>query len=335
VADDRACEVGPAAAEAALRAAVRREPFDAAAIDRLRANVGARWRAGTRGARGRRYALLAGLAATVVAVAVAARWVLDVAPSPAAFGIVVSAGPRDLLVQRRWRDPVSLVAGDVLPIGERVAVVADVSIDLPGGGELRLRKGTTLSTDSAHLVDLTQGALYVDLDPARPHARLDVRARSALIRHVGTQFEVAVAGALVRLRVREGAVRISGTAETEAHRGEQILVDDRGTLQRQALAPSGPEWAWIDAQPLQFDVENHTVAEFLGWLARETGRRVKFMDDTAKQIAVRSVLHGSIRGMAPDVALRNLLATTSLTAEIRDGEIQLRASAEPRPANTP
>ena len=141
--------------------------------------------------------------------------------------------------------------------------------------------------------------------------------------------------ALVRLRVREGEVQISGATQAAAHTGEELLIDGRGALRRSPVPSSGPEWAWVDAQPRRFDVENRTVAEFLGWLARETGRRVQFMDDTAKQVAERSVLHGSIRGMALDFALQNLLATTSLTAELRGGEIQLRASSGARPARTP
>jgi hypothetical protein len=64
---------------------------------------------------------------------------------------------------------------------------------------------------------------------------------------------------------------------------------------------------------------------FLRWVSRETGRPLNFADAKARQIADRTVLHGSVLHQAPIDAMSNVLATTSLTYEIRGNAIWVRS----------
>jgi hypothetical protein len=62
-----------------------------------------------------------------------------------------------------------------------------------------------------------------------------------------------------------------------------------------------------------FAIDNRTLAEFLEWAARETGRRVVYASAAAQHAAQSLKLHGSIEGLKPDTALSAVLATTDLT----------------------
>ncbi len=63
--------------------------------------------------------------------------------------------------------------------------------------------------------------------------------------------------------------------------------------------------------------------DFLGWVARETGRHVEFADNRAREVAGRTLLHGSVHGLAPLAALQQVLSTTSLRYEVRDDVIRV------------
>ena len=62
----------------------------------------------------------------------------------------------------------------------------------------------------------------------------------------------------------------------------------------------------------EFDIDNQSLASFLQWIARETGRHVVYSTPQAEAAAQAVKLRGSIAGLDADVALATVLATTQL-----------------------
>ena len=73
----------------------------------------------------------------------------------------------------------------------------------------------------------------------------------------------------------------------------------------------------------EFEIEGQPLAGFLDWVARETGRHIQFADTGVRDTALRTRLHGSIRGLAPLEALGRVLSTTSLRFEVHDDIIRI------------
>lgn len=202
-------------------------------------------------------------------------------------------------------------------VNQPLDAASNMRVRLSAGGVLRIKAGAALAFTAADEIELRRGAVYIDFDKGSAHGALRVRTPFGVVQHLGTQFEVALLPTQLRVRVREGAVLLQGAASTRVQAGEEVTVDAANLLQRRAIAPYDGEWAWVETPPGGFDVEGRSVLQLLGWVARESGRRLEFTDDRANQLAARTVLHGSILGMSPDLALRAMLSTTSLVADAR------------------
>jgi ferric-dicitrate binding protein FerR (iron transport regulator) len=200
-----------------------------------------------------------------------------------------------------------------------------VLVELKGGGTLRIANGTRFEAISADGVALHEGEIYVDLPPALPRASIFVvRTALGLVEHVGTQFDVATVDQDVRIRVREGIVRLRRGSETEtAASGTELLIPKAGPTSQRPISTHGPQWSWIEALEPDYEIEDRKLMDFLLWTARETGRRLSFGDDRARDVAERTHLHGSIHGMSPATALEMVLTTTSLRYEFEEDLIRV------------
>ena len=89
------------------------------------------------------------------------------------------------------------------------------------------------------------------------------------------------------------------------------LTND-GELTRSTLDATDPHWHWTLQAGPQFDIDNQSLAAFLQWIARETGRHVVYATPEAEAAAQSVKLQGSIAGLDADVALTTVLATTQL-----------------------
>jgi ferric-dicitrate binding protein FerR (iron transport regulator) len=242
----------------------------------------------------------------------------------AIVGVVVRAESGELLSRRQLLPDQRRASGAVLHTGEKLLALGPVLIELSGGGTLRLASGARLETTATRVVALEGGEVYVDLPPvmSRPSAFV-VGTPLGLVEHLGTQFDVAVKENL-RIRVREGSIRLRrGTDTQTAVAGTELIVPPTGPTAKQSIATHGPEWSWIEALEPDYIIENRRLIEFLQWVARETGRRVSFSDDHARDIAEHIRLHGSISGMRPSEALETVFATTSLRYDLEDGLIRV------------
>jgi ferric-dicitrate binding protein FerR (iron transport regulator) len=222
-----------------------------------------------------------------------------------------------------WRDVApaqSLAVGQGLKTGPS----GRGALALPGGVSARLDHDTLLNITGAEELTLVRGALYVDAGPvASPESRLDVITPSGSVRHVGTQYEVRLTEAGVRLRVREG--RVEWHARTggfeQSGRGEQLMIAGDGTVERQAMPLYGEAWDWTAATAPGIEIEGLPLTRFLVWAARELGREVIYSTPATAVDVAGIVVHGSITGLTPRQALDAVLATTSVRAIIADGRI--------------
>lgn len=70
-----------------------------------------------------------------------------------------------------------------------------------------------------------------------------------------------------------------------------------------------------------FVIENASLASFLRWIARETGRALVYQSPSVQTAAASIVLHGSIEGLTRDVALTAVLEKTSLRRDETKPEV--------------
>ena len=248
--------------------------------------------------------------------------------------------------------PRPLLAGDRVAEGERVEVAAGtgrLSLRI-AGGSLRIATGSIVEVVSSHQVRLGRGALYFDsgasaaatprAEPEReaPNAAAPgggtmpgassfaVRTAWGVVEEVGTQFEVRVpegdGGGPLRVRVREGEVRVRGPGlEEAAAGGTELVVGAGGEIQRRTIATTGDEWSWAIAAAPPFEREGRTLGAYLDWVARETGWTIRFAETDLAELRA-SVMHGP-PVPRPD-RYRETLAINGLAGELLGAELILR-----------
>lgn len=216
---------------------------------------------------------------------------------------------------------VSLSGGGELTAGAVIATGRDGRAALrlaDGGPMLRLAGSSRLKLDTARSLTLSAGAVYVD---SREGSGLEITTPVASVTDVGTRFEVRLLEGAVRVRVREGKVRVEHRAERhQALAGDELVVHADGRARRAGIAASGPAWDWIQQAAPPFALEGSTLAAFLDWAARETGRSWQLAGGAAGRVPEETVLHGSIAGLTADEALEVVLPGCGLTAR-REGDV--------------
>jgi hypothetical protein len=219
----------------------------------------------------------------------------------------------------------TLAVGETLRAGDRLTARGAALIVLTHGGSLRVAAGTHLELASPTQVALERGLIYLDIPPAASLANpVRVTTWKGTIEHMGTEYEVMSDDREVRVRVREGRIRFqSQTAMVVAEAGTELLAAS-GEVSRRSIDTYGGEWLWTTTLTPDYEIEGQPLIGFLQWVGREMGRRVDFDGSRTREVAERTVLHGSIRGQPPLDALSNVLATTSLAYELRGDKIWIR-----------
>src|SRR5258707_923406 len=123
------------------------------------------------------------------------------------------------------------------------------------------------------MVELERGAIYVDTEGSAPQHNIEVRTRLGTISDVGTQFEVRLEGDTVQLTVRTGAASLTRDGrKSPAPAGTRLRLNAAGAVESGQAPAEGTEWDWAQAIAPPFELEGHTLGEYLDWLGRETGR---------------------------------------------------------------
>jgi ferric-dicitrate binding protein FerR (iron transport regulator) len=234
------------------------------------------------------------------------------------------------LAQGEGWQPLDENAG-TLRAGRRIRTLSDgrAALRLGGGSSLRLAGETEVLLDAPGRIFVHRGTIYVD-GGVRPGAdRIEVVTPAGTARELGTQFELQVAGARLRLRVREGSVSIDrGGRSLLGAAGEQIVIDDLGSVLRGAIDPASDAWAWAEAIAPVPDVDGRPATQLISWVARETGRRLRYETPAVEERAATVILHGSIQHLPPLAALEAMLATTDLEYVLDGDTMEIRARSE-------
>ncbi|MEO7385630.1 MAG: FecR domain-containing protein [Gammaproteobacteria bacterium] len=281
-------------------------------------------------------ALAAGIAAAAIAIGVVQS--VSPTPPPVAATLARLSGPVEARREGRgnagWQP---VVAGQSLVVGQRLVTGprGKAALALPRGVTLRLDADTRIALAAIDRVVVERGAVYLDAG-ARPTAGPGVKVETAFgsTRHLGTQYEVRVMPAAMQVSVREGRVETSRDARQApvvAQAGEQLVIAADGPVARRTVARRDASWNWIADVTPPYAIEDRHLAEFLGWVCRETGRELVFSSPATEAAAGSIVLRGSVAGLSPDEALVAVMATTNLTYSDRDGRLTIL----PAPLATP
>lgn len=223
--------------------------------------------------------------------------------------------------------------------GERIAAApgAEIAVDGEGavalelveGPSLRIAPGSRLQLVSASVFHLARGAVYVDSGTG-PHQAEAVAVRTPLgvVTDVGTRFEVRLLeadGGTLRVRVREGEVRIDGggTAHS-AGTGMEITLHADGEVSRSSVPAWGDPWQWVLRAAPRLDIEGRSLREFLGWVGHETGWEIRYADPEIAASADSILLHGSLGDLPPDQAPAVVLPGAGLRSELHGGALVIR-----------
>ena len=214
-----------------------------------------------------------------------------------------------------------------LSAGTKIRTLEDGrgAFTLAGGESLRLNSGTEIMLDGPGRIYFTRGTIYVDSGARPATQRVEVVTPVGTARDLGTQFELQVAGAALRLRVREGSVSIDrGGQSVTGGAGDQITIDVLGGVSRDDIEPDADAWQWAEAIAPTPDMDGKPAAELIAWVARETGRQLRYASVIAEQRAETVILHGNVRHLAPLAALEAMLATTDLEYALRGDTMEIR-----------
>ena len=279
----------------------------------VRAAVHAEWRQVVQARQRRRRAFAWAAAAAVGALAVGMTFTLQhsdtlgqpIARLQRADGEIFVAADGD-----HWN---RLHDGQSVAVGDSVRSDARAALRFENGLALRVDRGTVLQVEAVDRLTLSVGAVYVDSPPGSDAGKLVIDTHAGSVSHIGTQYLVRTRPDGIDVSVREGRVLIEHAMNSStAAAGERLALSREGVVQRSAVSASDAQWLWASEIAPPFAIENQPLSAFLAWAARETGRTLIYESTLAETTAAGVTLHGSIEGLAPEVALTTVLSTTSL-----------------------
>lgn len=287
--------------------------------DRVHGAVRAEWLAASERHRERIVARRA--AAAVAAALLATAAALLVAVRLRSIDSMTITGAPALASVERTEGRGTVTAGDAVAAGQWVQTgSADrVSLRLSDGTSARLDSNSRVRIRSQALIELSTGGVYID--SAGAPGGLEVQTPLGTARDVGTQFEVRVQDAALRVRVRSGSVELrhGSTAQT-ASAGTEVRIEG-SRVASGPVPPYGADWDWVSAVAPPFAIEGRPLAAFLQHLAREQGWTLQYADAALAARAPAIVLHGSVEALTPREALDVALTSSGLGYRLESGRL--------------
>lgn len=319
---------------------VRGQP-SAAVAEQVRAAVHAEWRSvvaqRTRRKRTTYFAIAAGIVCAVVGTTLVLNYSTPGAPEkllaaadPIATVAKIEGDAAASVLQvsserggPSWRDVSfgeSLAAGVWL----RTDASTSVALRLNNDVSVRIDRGSLFQLAALDRAEIERGRIYVDAPPGSSHP-LVVHTRFGAVEHLGTQYQVQMTSDRLFVSVREGRVSIGGkNGQSVAVAGERVELAAQGEVGRSRIAGHDASWAWASRAAPQFDIADQTLAQFLDWVARETGRTLRYATPELRKEAEKVILQGSIRSLSPEQALPAVLATTTFRFDVEPASIEIR-----------
>jgi ferric-dicitrate binding protein FerR (iron transport regulator) len=320
-----------------IAAAGRGPTANAEARERVYAAVHARWQATQPRRQARRIARAGGRGLALAASVAAAALVLSVmqrTPDEPAASVVLAGIARvdgDVTIVDDGRPGARASIDDSIRSGTRLVTGSDGMAELHLGGDtpsliLRINVDSAIAFVDASTIRLDAGAIYIDAGDAPGSVALTVETPLGDVTHLGTRYEVRMADTGLRVRVRDGLVRIEGTPGAggangaQLAAGEQLAVDRAGRSARSAIAPQDPAWAWTTSLASLTPADEYRVGATLRWLARESGLALEFATSDAGRRWDDEVVVG-LDGLSPAEVLDVLGRTTNLRYQQQDDRL--------------
>ncbi len=239
-------------------------------------------------------AILLGVAISFNALQVSNERPAQVATIHKNFGSIYLVGEQSLLQEAS--DLSSVFAGQIIETGND----AGVSLELGGGGSLRIDKNTRIEFTSADSVYLRSGQIYFDSRPSTVAAikgsGLEIGTDLGFVRHLGTQYITAVDRDDLRISVREGEVEFDGKYidKEVAVAGQQMTISGGAAPSVLDIDGFGEIWAWAENLAPVVSMNGKTTYEFLERVSHETGLALVFESKAAEDAARAGELFGTI-----------------------------------------
>lgn len=284
-----------------IRRTGRRQPPPADAYASVRSAAFAAWQDKLRARRNRRLSLAAASIATVLGFAALLPLLLDSGSTTVATVARTNGG----VYTGRSPDLQAAAVGIALASGQRLSTTADggAALVLAGRVSLRVAGDTTVEIDAADAVNLVAGTVYVDSNDAAEAVPLAITTVRGTVTDIGTQFEVRQAGDTLRVRVRSGLVRLSRpgvvAADVDGTAGDEFEVFADGSVERGNIAPADSAWRWAEALAVPPASGFGSIHDCLDWIARETGRAIRFDTPSTEIQAELRDLGGNPPAMPP------------------------------------
>ncbi len=322
--------------ESLLRLAGPREVVPADRMRRVKAVVRDEWIQETR-ARSRRISISwsLGALATAALILVGVRLALRDGPvvqrprQDLAILEALSGAVRPIRSTESVTEPTQFQIGDQIREGDGVDTTNGglAALRLASGASVRMDRGTRLRLLSDATMVLDGGAIYIDSGARGGAVPLEVRTQLGVVRDIGTRFEVRLSGSTLRVRVRDGVVRLSQSRDShDARPGDELTLDGTGSIVRRTMPVYGADWAWAIALARPFDLEGRSLRDFLDWIAGENGWQLRFADASVEKTSMTTILSGSINGLAPVEALSAVLRTTGVEHRLDNGVLLIYQS---------
>ncbi len=197
-----------------------------------------------------------------------------------------------------------------------------VALSWVNGESIRLDQNSRIVLISPAEIKLLSGKVYVDSANARVKGReFRIMTPSGAVSHVGTQYITAITVSGIAVSVREGEVFIDGRGEKSvATVGQELSVTVDGALSLTPIPIYGQDWQWTQEVAPKFNMDGHSLKEFIAWVGRETGHRVKYTSLASEIAAAQTQMHGNV-DRDPLRAMELMLQSSDLTPKLKDGVI--------------
>jgi ferric-dicitrate binding protein FerR (iron transport regulator) len=188
------------------------------------------------------------------------------------------------------------------------------------GESLRLDEQTRVLLVSENRLDLISGRIYIDSNSVEP-GLLSIATPQGMVRHLGTRYMTRFSKGELLVSVRQGKVEVSGPSETAlASAGQQLSISINGVSSLAPIAVFGDDWAWLEQVSPAYNLDGRSMADFLDWVSRETGRAVEYASADARELARDTLMRGSV-DLSPMRAMELMLQTSDLAAKVRAGGV--------------
>ena len=311
-----------------------REEPSAEMAARVRANVHAAWQEQVAEQATREhevsgdrswFRMVAGMAAVTCAVYVG--FTLQQDPVTEAVIASLDTGTSSVMVSSdglSWQsaDRTTFEAGTYLRAEDRVSMTlaSQMNIRLDHGAEVRL--------DGPGGVHLVTGSMYADSYERVTPGDFQVSTRFGTATDIGTQFLVTSSESGWSVQVREGEVHlVDGGHARRLQPGVRIEIAQNDEAVESAIPADHDSWAWTESVRPGFDIDGRPVDDYLRWVARETGRELRYASPAARATATESRLSGTIANMTATDSLQQVLPATDLRLiTTDDGVIMVESS---------